>query len=129
MWRPKTVHQRNESSACMDALLGNYSLGSRPMAFHKSEIAYCQRRFARQFRRTESFSYLYIYQTARTPKVIFPLRNVRASPFILLVFSWHDIYAIFESKKLHLCHSRRTLGEHQKMLYHSSFPLAQGPRQ
>jgi hypothetical protein len=34
-------------------------------------------------------------------------RNARASPCVLLVFSWNGINVIFLIKKLHLCHLKR----------------------
>jgi hypothetical protein len=61
---------------------------------------------------------------------VFYMRNARTSPGVLLMFSCNDIDVIkklhvcpfgwhrcnFLIKKLHLCHSRRTPGEHKKML-------------
>jgi hypothetical protein len=52
------------------------------------------------------------------------MRNARASPCILLVFSWNGIDVIFLIKKLHLCHPKG----HKCNFLITSMPLQKNTR-
>jgi hypothetical protein len=52
------------------------------------------------------------------------MRNARASPCVLLVFSWNGIDIIFFIKKLHLCHPKG----HRCNFLITSMPLQENTR-